>query len=409
VLAWLLWRWAAVLFGNFAGLMAFSAFSLNLFTPRLATLVRTDMPLALATFLIGLLFFGRIRLRQSWERRQRMELFFLLAASMLIKGPIVYAFILAAIGLFAWRYRKDTIVRSVATGWWPWVLSLAIFLVWVIGGIKTMPGFYDEVVLKEFVGRFGETFHRPQPLYFYVPHLLHKWAPWSLLLIGLLVVDARAARAAAGATSPTTSEVTTARGRWLARWSPELFWLLAWSAGGLIVMSCVPSKRVDRIFPVVPPLCLLVAALVALGRERDASQHLAHERVARWCVATLLAAMIFASSYTVLKIVSGIRTHRNSLVKCGQEFRRRAASNHWRYAVLKSSDEALVFYLDVPGFINENEAVQRWQAADLDLLIGSERRIRSLLPQLGEGEMSQSEFCVGMKGQQRYTIVQRQK
>ena len=51
------------------------------------------------------------------------------------------------------------------------------------------PGFFDEVVMREFVGRFGETIHRPQPLYFYLPHLLHKFAPWSVLMIGIAVFD----------------------------------------------------------------------------------------------------------------------------------------------------------------------------------------------------------------------------
>ena len=45
----------------------------------------------------------------------------------------------------------------------------------------------------------------------------------------------------------------------------DIFWLICWSLGGLIVMSLVPSKRVDRIFPVVPPLCLLLGAQVGLG------------------------------------------------------------------------------------------------------------------------------------------------
>ena len=39
--------------------------------------------------------------------------------------------------------------------------------------------------MREFVGRFGETIHRPQPLLFYLPHLLHKFAPWSVLMIGI--------------------------------------------------------------------------------------------------------------------------------------------------------------------------------------------------------------------------------
>src|SRR5437867_8932214 len=45
--------------------------------------------------------------------------------------------------------------------------------------------------------------------------------------------------------------------------SPETFWLLCWSVGGLILMSLIPSKRVDRIFPIIPPLCLLLAAQIA--------------------------------------------------------------------------------------------------------------------------------------------------
>ena len=62
--------------------------------------------------------------------------------------------------------------------------------------------------------------------------------------------------------------------------SPETFWLICWSLGGLLAMSLIPSKRVDRIFPILPPLCLVLAAQVghalrmnkrarALSLERD--------------------------------------------------------------------------------------------------------------------------------------------
>jgi len=37
------------------------AFSFNLLTPRLATLVRTDMPLTLVIFLIGLVIWQKLR------------------------------------------------------------------------------------------------------------------------------------------------------------------------------------------------------------------------------------------------------------------------------------------------------------------------------------------------------------
>ena len=57
------------------------------------------------------------------------------------------------------------------------------------GGILFQPGFFDEVVMREFVARFGETIYRPQPLYFYLPHLLHKFAPWSVLIIAIALLD----------------------------------------------------------------------------------------------------------------------------------------------------------------------------------------------------------------------------
>src|SRR5437868_11189361 len=54
-IATLLFRAATSAYGQIPGLVALGAFGLNLLSPRLATLVRTDMPLALAIFLIGLL------------------------------------------------------------------------------------------------------------------------------------------------------------------------------------------------------------------------------------------------------------------------------------------------------------------------------------------------------------------
>src|SRR5439155_948132 len=83
---------------------------------------------------------------------------------------------------------------------------------------------------------------RPQPLYFYLPHLLHKFAPWSALMIGVAFFDLASRRWRIGAA--------------FREMSPETFWLLCWSLGGLIAMSLIPSKRVDRIFPIVPPLYL---------------------------------------------------------------------------------------------------------------------------------------------------------
>src|SRR5262249_17578795 len=58
-LAVVLFRAANSAYGKVAALIAVSAFGLNLLSPRLATLVRTDMPLALVIFLIGLLIWQK--------------------------------------------------------------------------------------------------------------------------------------------------------------------------------------------------------------------------------------------------------------------------------------------------------------------------------------------------------------
>src|SRR6266536_3204689 len=363
-LATFLFRAASSAYGPIAGLISLGAFGLNLLSPRLATLVRTDMPLALVIFLIGLLIWQRVRHEDEWKLRDQVYVFVLLTAAMLIKGPIVYAFLLPGIGAFeCWRRRCAAVAgcvdpgetpnaklqQSAWPGWWPWLASLAIFLIWVGGGIRFQPGFYEEVVMREFVGRFGETIHRPQPLLFYLPHLLHKFAPWSVLMIGIAAVGLRS---------------RSWRLRSVFReMSPETFWLLCWSIGGLIAMSLIPSKRVDRIFPIVPPLCLLLAAQVwrcaacSHGSVSRSSANIDFDLIGHMPVATkneaatsciyrlsalaLLLAILFTSGYTISKVISGYRNHRDALAVFGRQVRREATDHHWRYEVVSAKDEGL--------------------------------------------------------------------
>ena len=98
-LALVLFRAAKDAYGKVAAVIAVGAFGLNLLSPRLATLVRTDMPLALVIFLIGLLIWQKIRGEDEWKLRDQTYVFVLLTAAMLIKGPIVYAFLLPGIAL----------------------------------------------------------------------------------------------------------------------------------------------------------------------------------------------------------------------------------------------------------------------------------------------------------------------
>jgi 4-amino-4-deoxy-L-arabinose transferase-like glycosyltransferase len=390
-----LFRAATSAYGTIAGLIAFSAFGLNLLSPRLATLVRTDMPLALVIFLIGLFIWKKIRQGTEWRLRDRIYLFGLLTVAMLIKGPIVYAFLLPGIGVFGWRRRRHAchsseVVAGIAdpakdgksreldaphtarrlqgswSGWWPWLASLAFFLLWVIGGVVFQPRFFNQVVVREFAARFAETIHRPQPLYFYLLHLLHKFAPWSVALIALGIVDLR---------SRNWRLASAFRAM-----SPETFWLFCWSLGGLIAMSLIPSKRVDRIFPVVPPLCLLLAAQLP-GRVATPRRP--------YLAIALIFAIVFTGGYTILKVVAGYRDHRDALVVFGRKVRHEAETNHWRYEVVSAKDEGLLLYLQKTHFIEPDRTQAEWNGGNLDALVVSTEKAPALMPQLQGAAVSQ--------------------
>ena len=371
-LAVLLFRTASSAYGSIAGLVALSAFGLNLLTPRLATLVRTDMALAFVIFLVGLLIWQKIERQEVWKPRDRVYLFALLTIAMLIKGPIVYAFLLPGIVLFQWRHgraRPPGAPLSAWSGWWPWIASLAVFLLWVTGGILFQSGFFDEVVMREFLGRFGETIHRPQPLYFYLPHLIHKFAPWSILLIAIAIFDLASRRWRIGA---AFREI-----------SPDTFWLLCWSVGGLIVMSLVPSKRVDRIFPVIPPLCLLLAAQVSSGfsslRRPD---FLSQTGWRPYLAIALLFAILFTGGYTIWKVVTGYRDHRDALAVFGRNVRREAEARHWRYEAVSAKDEGLLLYLRKTHYLAPDGAIAEWNGGNLDALVVSTEKAPVLLRDL---------------------------
>jgi hypothetical protein len=247
--------------------------------------------------------------------------------------------------------------------------------------------------MREFVGRFGETIHRPQPLLFYLPHLLHKFAPWSVLMIGIAAVELRSRN-------------------WRLRsmfreMSPETFWLLCWSIGGLIVMSLIPSKRVDRIFPVIPPLCLLLAALIggcrsssrsdgfpAVNLEIDGcpSRRSLNAKAATprsYVAITLIFAILFTGGYTGWKVITGYRDHRDTLAVFGRNVRHETEAHHWRYDVVSAKDEGLLLYLRKTHFVKPADAVTEWNTGNLDALVASKEKAAVLMRDLQGAALAQ--------------------
>ena len=368
-IAFLLFRSASRASGMISGVIAFAAFGFNLLTPRLATLVRSDMPLALVIFAIGLLIWKKISERAEWSTKDRQIMFALLTAGMLIKGPIIYAFLLPGMIAMQWIRRRDGGSYNVWFGWWPWIASLAIFLVWVIAGCLWIPRFYELVVVREFLARFGEMgthVHRAQPLFFYIPHLLHKFLPWSAVMIALAIVDLR----------ERGWSFRTA----LKEISPETIWLICWSFGGLIVMSVIPSKRVDRIFPIIPPLCLLVATQAAPFLRNG------RPRALKWAFVTVIAAILLSGGYAAGRIVSGYRDHRDALSIFGREVRDEAAKNNWRYEAVGSADEGLPLYLARPHFLKPDVAIMKWKNGEIDALAVPANQVLDFTRELHEAK-----------------------
>jgi hypothetical protein len=163
--------------------------------------------------------------------------------------------------------------------------------------------------------------------------------------------------------------------------------LLCWSVGGLVAMSLIPSKRVDRIFPIIPPLCLLLAAQIGnvFGNE-----HL-RTRVYRWSAVALLLAILLTGGYTITKVISGYRDRRDALVVFGRKVRHEAEVHHWRYEVVSAKDEGLLLYLRRTHFTEPDRAVAEWNRGNLDALVASTEKASALLRELQGAALSQVE------------------
>ncbi|HJT80663.1 MAG TPA: glycosyltransferase family 39 protein [Chthoniobacterales bacterium] len=374
----LLYRCSERAYGRVAGLIAFAAFAFDLLTPRLATLVRTDMPLALAIFAVGALIWEKLRTERKWGTRDRFVIFLCLTAGMLIKGPVVWAFLLPGIiGFQVWQRKTNA---SAFPGWWPWIASLVVFLTWVYGGIRLVPNFYEDVVVREFLGRFGGEVHRSQPIFFYLPHLIHKFAPWSFLLIGLTFLQLRRGSGNGRPSTnfrqhPAAADVSHGRS---AKISPATGWLICWSVGAIVAMSLLPSKRVDRIFPVIPVLSMLLGAQVAVFASRLQYR----TPIYRWCTAALAAGILMSGGYFGWKAGVGYRENRAALADFGAKVRKQSELHKWRYAVVSAPDESLLLYLRKTEFILPRQAAEKWNSGNIDAVVVSTRDEPDLVAQL---------------------------
>lgn len=343
-----IWRAGDNLFGNNIGaVLAAGMFGLNSYVPRLATLVRTDMMLSAFIFFTGLIILNKLRTGAPWTTRDRIITTLLLLGSTMTKGPIAYAFLLPGIIAYTILARKWDLDRRAWAGTIWWLIPLAVFGAWVAYGCTTVPAFYDQVVVKEFLGRFtvgeGARHHNFYPG-FYTVFLIIRTLPWTLLLVAFF----------------TRKEVRQAL-----KIDPALLWLVCWTLGGLLFMEFVPSKRFDRILPVVPPMCLLLAASARyLPRFR-----LGSEPIGRIAILAPLLAIVLASGYAGWKVVRGFRHNARALVAFGEQTREAVGLRSDRLAVVNGKDEGMLMYTGVHYFTSLEYALKMWRFRRIDWLV----------------------------------------
>ncbi len=144
------------LLGQPGAFLAAAAFGLNLLTPRLATLVRTDMMLAFFIFLVGWAIYRKVADGTPWTTREKWLVFAAMLGALFTKGPVLYVFLVPGMLAFALLAQPRDRRRLVWSGWWTWTIPLALFLAWGVTGLLTNEAFYEDVVVRELFSRFEE-------------------------------------------------------------------------------------------------------------------------------------------------------------------------------------------------------------------------------------------------------------
>jgi hypothetical protein len=334
-----LWQSGEELFGNNIGAMlAAGAFGLNSYVPRLATLVRTDMMLAAFIFFVGWIILEKLRTEEDWTLKDRIFVCLLLLGSMLTKGPIALGFLVP--GLIAYRIlsRKWGVPGQPFCGILWWALPVVIFGGWLALGLS-YPGFKEQVIDKEFFGRFTfgkDAVHHTGWPGTYTLGLLARTLPWSAILVGFFWMKGV---------------------RDAVKESPVLLWLVCWTAGGLLFMELVPSKRFDRILPVVPPMCLLLAASARYLPNFEVWK----QPIGRLAILLPMTGALLAGGYAGWHVSQNFGNQSDALVKFGDQVKAEVLGQGDRLAVVNGKDEGMLMYTDSQRFTRVEDAMATWK------------------------------------------------
>jgi 4-amino-4-deoxy-L-arabinose transferase-like glycosyltransferase len=242
----------------------------------------------------------------------------LLAAGILLKGPVAVIFFFVPVLSFLF-FAGFPVIPKLQPGWWQtWrgirapsglLLTIALSAPWFIAAsIATNGEFFWSFFVYHNVERALGTSEalKAGPVWFYIPRLLVDAFPWSLLYPAMWLWLWRS------------------RDRWLYRPADDAtapadlryVFLFTWAVSLFTFLSLVSFKRADYLLPIYPAMALILAgwlgertkdALAAWDR-RPLNKHRRYHRI------ILASAAVLAVTTIPLLMWGGVEFHKKGIV-----------------------------------------------------------------------------------------------
>lgn len=151
-----------------------------------AIVLRMDMLMSLFIVWALYLFY---RMYKGHGRRIDPLLFpICLFMALFTKGPLGVLIPLLSTSVFLFM-RNEIKTIGKYWGWKTWAILFTLSALWFLGVVaEGGKDYLQNLLVHQTVGRAVNSFHHSEPFYYYLPALLYSLAPWSLLVVGVLIM-----------------------------------------------------------------------------------------------------------------------------------------------------------------------------------------------------------------------------
>lgn len=269
---------------------------------------RTDMLLML--WIIGQVYCMLLIAEKKSNQYTLFSLWLMGGLGIITKGPIAVLFphfIVSSWALCECNWKN--LYRQLGFRW-GWILLLAPTIIWLTGvywteGFTGLEQIYRRMIITETLNRLNPSSEPAETRHFlyYTWHYLARTLPWSIPgIIALIFIPWRSIRAphknksfialALGKATPSSSPPKTN----LSIQSKDRLGILGlcWVISILLFLSVFPSKRIVRIFPAVPGICILAAYMLRLNWNRLKNWYI--EKIL-WLTVAIIVVAIFLDKF----------------------------------------------------------------------------------------------------------------